>query len=76
MELVGTDMDGRPIGLITLERVGPQQLRLNGQRVVATRVIGSRVALIAGAMQVCVQATDYWRVLGTTTDAPPDGDSG
>lgn len=76
MELAGTDMDGRPIGLIALERVGPQQLRLNGQLVVATRVIGSRVALIAGATQVCVLATDYWRVLGTTTDAPLDEEVG
>ena len=72
MELAGTDLDGTPIGMITLERVGPQQLRVNGQRVVATRVIGSRVALIAGGTQVCVLATDYWRVLGLATDAPLD----
>jgi hypothetical protein len=72
MEMTGTDLDGMSIGMITLERVGAQQLALNGQRVVATRVIGSRVALIAGGTQVCVLATDYWRVLGTATDAPPD----
>ncbi len=74
MQVVGSDLDGAPLGLITLERVGAQQLLVDGQPVVATRVLGSRVALVLTSRQVCVAATDYWQVLGAA--ASPDGGAG
>lgn len=62
MHVALTDLDGRPIGQAELTRAEDRQLLIDGRPVVATRIIGSRVALILAEGQVCVTTADYAQV--------------
>ena len=65
-----TDLDGRPIGQAKLTRTDQRQLLVDGRPVVATRIIGSRVALILAEGQVCVTAVDYAQVRQSAAEEP------
>ncbi len=62
MHVTLTDLDGRTIGQAELTRTTDRQLHVDGRPVVATRIIGSRVALILAEGQVCVTTADYAQV--------------
>jgi hypothetical protein len=73
MQVAATDLDGQPLGEIDLVRSAEGRATVNGQLVIATRPIGSRMALVVGARQYCVPVADYWRVMGTSSiDHPGD----
>ncbi len=65
-----TDLDGRPIGQAKLTRTDQRQLLVDGRPVVATRIIGSRVALILAEGQVCVTTVDYAQVRQSAAEEP------
>lgn len=67
MQIPSTDLDGRPTGLINLMQ-GAGGLLVDGEPVVATRVLGGRVVLVITSSQVCVAATDYVRALRGADD--------
>ena len=67
MLVTATDLDGQPLGEIDLVRSADGHAVVNGQAVISTRPIGSRIALVVGATQYCVPLADYWRVIGTSS---------
>ena len=75
MQIAATTLDGEPLGLVELMRAADGRARLNDQRAVALRPLGSRIALVVGDRQYCVALTDYSRVMRTParTEADEEG---
>ena len=68
MRVAATNLDGQPLGDVELARSADGQMTVNGRRVLSTRPIGARIALIVGPAQYCVAIADYLRVMGAAGD--------
>ena len=69
MHVQASDLDGQALGEVDLARSADGRATVNGEKVLAMRPIGSRVALIAGGRQYCVSTADYWQVMGAGSSA-------